>query len=75
MVEIKRCKRKIKRKTENIYKHNTRLNLDYFLGQRHHKKGLVDGLYVYQTSFGLASRQVLRCSQGTLLPLSVNPRY
>jgi hypothetical protein len=36
---------------------------------------VIDGLYVYQISFGLASGQVLRCSQGTLLPLSVNPRY
>jgi hypothetical protein len=35
----------------------------------------VEGVYLYQTSFGLASRQVLRCSQGTLLPSSVNPRY
>jgi hypothetical protein len=35
----------------------------------------VDGLYVDQTSFGHASGQVLRRSQGTLLPLSVNPRY
>jgi hypothetical protein len=29
MIKIKRYKRKIKRKTENIHKHNTRLNLDY----------------------------------------------
>jgi hypothetical protein len=35
----------------------------------------VDSLYVYQTSFGLASGQVLRRSQGILLPLSVNLRY
>jgi hypothetical protein len=31
-----------------------------------------DGVYAYQTSFGLARGQVLRRSQGTLLPLSVN---
>jgi hypothetical protein len=31
----------------------------------------VDGVYSYQTSIGLASGQVLRRSQGTLLPLSV----
>jgi hypothetical protein len=36
---------------------------------------IVDGVYVYQTSFGLASGQVLHRSQGTLLPLSVNTRY
>jgi hypothetical protein len=35
----------------------------------------VDGVYAYQVSFGLASGQVLCRSQGTLLPLSVNPRY
>jgi hypothetical protein len=35
----------------------------------------VDSVYAYQTSFGLASRQILRRSQGTLLPSSVNPRY
>jgi hypothetical protein len=35
----------------------------------------VDGVHVYQVSFGLASGRVLRRSQGTLLPLSVNPRY
>jgi hypothetical protein len=35
----------------------------------------VDGVYSYQTSIGLASGQVLCCSQGTLLPSSVNPRY
>jgi hypothetical protein len=36
---------------------------------------IVDGVYSYQTSIGLASGQVPRRSQGTLLPLSVNPRY
>jgi hypothetical protein len=36
---------------------------------------VVDGLYVYQNSFGLASGQVLHRSQGTLLPLRVNLRY
>jgi hypothetical protein len=35
----------------------------------------VEGVYAYQVSFGLASGQILRRSQGTLLPLSVNPRY
>jgi hypothetical protein len=43
--------------------------------QQCQKKGLVDGWLLYQSSFGLASRQVLRRSQGTLLPSSVNPRY
>jgi hypothetical protein len=36
---------------------------------------IVDGLYSYQTSLGLAGGEVLRRSQGTLLPSSVNPRY
>jgi hypothetical protein len=36
---------------------------------------LVDGVYAYPISFGLASGQVLYRSQVTLLPLSVNPRY
>jgi hypothetical protein len=53
----------------------TRLNLDYLFPATVPKKGLVDGICLYQTSFGLASEQVLRHSQGTLLPLSVNPRY
>jgi hypothetical protein len=35
----------------------------------------VDSVYSYQTSFGLASGQVLCRSQRTLLPSSVNPRY
>jgi hypothetical protein len=35
----------------------------------------VDGVYSYQTAIRLASGQVLRRSQGTLLPSSVNPRY
>jgi hypothetical protein len=41
MVEIKRCKRKIKRKTD-IYKYNTRLNLNYsFPGNGARKGGLL----------------------------------
>jgi hypothetical protein len=36
---------------------------------------VVDGVYEYPISFGLASGQVLCRSQGTLLPSSVNPRY
>jgi hypothetical protein len=36
---------------------------------------IVDCVYSYQTSIGLASGQVPRRSQGTLLPSSVNPRY
>jgi hypothetical protein len=51
------------------------LNLNHFPRQWRQKKGLVDGVYSYQTSFGLASGQVLSRSQGTLLPSSVNPRY
>jgi hypothetical protein len=35
----------------------------------------VDGVYAYPTSFGLASGHVLRRSQGTVLPSSVNPRW
>jgi hypothetical protein len=42
--KFKICKRKIKRKTENIHKRNTTLNLDYlFPGNGARKKGLVDG--------------------------------
>jgi hypothetical protein len=36
---------------------------------------IVEGVYSYQTSIGLASEQVPCLSQGTLLPSSVNPRY
>jgi hypothetical protein len=35
----------------------------------------VDGWLSYQSWFGLTSVQVHHRSQGTLLPLSVNPRY
>jgi hypothetical protein len=31
---------------------------------------IVDGVYSYQTSYGFASGQIPRCSQGTLLPSS-----
>jgi hypothetical protein len=42
MIKIKRCKRKIERKTENIHKCNTRLNLDYFFpGNGTRKRGLL----------------------------------
>jgi hypothetical protein len=34
----------------------------------------IDGVDAYQVSFGLASVQVHRRSQGTLLPLNVNPK-
>jgi hypothetical protein len=33
--------------------------------------GLVDGVYSYQTSYGFASGQIPRRSQGILLPISV----
>jgi hypothetical protein len=36
---------------------------------------VVDGVYAYPISFGLASGQVLHRSQGTLLPSIVNRRY
>jgi hypothetical protein len=39
MIKIKRCKRKIKRKTENIHKRNTRLNLDYLFPATAPEKG------------------------------------
>jgi hypothetical protein len=35
----------------------------------------VDGVNAYQVSFGLASLQVHHRRQGSLLPLSVSPRY
>jgi hypothetical protein len=34
----------------------------------------VDGVYSYQTSYGSASGQIPRCSQGTLLPSSGEPK-
>jgi hypothetical protein len=34
----------------------------------------VDGVYSYQTSYGFASRQIPRRSQGTLLPSSGEPK-
>jgi hypothetical protein len=41
MIKIKRWKRKIKRKTENIHKRNTRLNIDYlFPGNSARKRAL-----------------------------------
>jgi hypothetical protein len=42
------------KKTENIHKSNKRSNLDHlFPGSGARKRGLVDGVYAYQTSFGL----------------------
>jgi hypothetical protein len=35
----------------------------------------VDGAYSYQSSYGFASRQIPRRSQGALFPRVVNPRY
>jgi hypothetical protein len=43
MVKIKRSKRKIKRKIENIYKRNTTLNLDYLFPGNNARNGVVDG--------------------------------
>jgi hypothetical protein len=37
----------------------------------HQSSTAVDGVYSYQTSYGFASGQIPRRSQGTLLPLSV----
>jgi hypothetical protein len=34
----------------------------------------VDGVYSYQTSYGFASGQIPRRSQGILLPSSVEPK-
>jgi hypothetical protein len=39
MIKIKRCKRKIKRKTENTHKRNTGLILDYLFPGNGAKKG------------------------------------
>jgi hypothetical protein len=39
MIKIKRCKRNIKRKTENIHKRNTRLNFDYLFPAAAPEKG------------------------------------
>jgi hypothetical protein len=73
MIEVKRCKRKSKEKLKNIHKKSdTRSDLDcLFPGNSARKKGLVDSVYSYQSSFGFASGQIPRRSQGTLLPLSV----
>jgi hypothetical protein len=38
------------------------------------KKGLVDGRLSYQSSYGFASGQIPRRSQGTLLPSSGEPK-
>jgi hypothetical protein len=51
------------------------LDLQYRRPVNRSRNRSVDGVYSYQTSFGLASGQVLHRSQGTLLPSSVNPRY
>jgi hypothetical protein len=69
--------KKIKRKTEktNSQKSDTRLDLDcLFPGNGARKRGLVDGVYSYQTSYGFASGQIPRRSQGTLLPSSGEPK-
>jgi hypothetical protein len=69
--------KKIKRKTEktNSQKSDTRLDLDcLFPGNGARKRGLVDGVYSYQTSYGFVSGQIPRRSQGTLLPSSGEPK-
>jgi hypothetical protein len=47
------------------------LDHDYLFPGNSARKGLVDGEYSYQTSYGIASRQIPHHSQATLLPLSV----
>jgi hypothetical protein len=37
-------------------------------------KMIVDGVYSYQSSYGFTSGQIPRCSQGTLLPSSGEPK-
>jgi hypothetical protein len=66
MIKVKRRKRKSKEKLKNIHKRSdTRLDVDCLLpGNGARKKGLVDGVYSYQTSYGFASEQIPRRSQG-----------
>jgi hypothetical protein len=67
--------KKIKRKTEkNHKKSDTRLDLIACSPATVPKKGLVDGVYSYQTSYGFASGQIPHRSQGTLLPSSGEPK-
>jgi hypothetical protein len=51
-----------------MFKHGG--DVDGEKGQRCQKKGLVDGRLSYQSSYGFASGQIPRHSQGTLLPSS-----
>jgi hypothetical protein len=76
MIKVKRRKRKSKEKLKNIHKRSdTRLDVDCLLpGNGARKKGLVDGVYSYQTSYGFASEQIPRHSQGTFLPSSGEPK-
>jgi hypothetical protein len=75
MIKVKRCKRKQKEKLKNIHKEAI---LDWILiaysPAMAPKKGLVDGVYSYQTSYGFASEQIPCRSQGTLLPSSGEPK-
>jgi hypothetical protein len=68
--------KKIKRKLKNNHKKAIQ---DWILiacspATAPRKKGLVDGVYSYQSSYGFASGQISRRSQGTLLPSSGEPK-
>jgi hypothetical protein len=63
------AKRKTKRKLKIFTKSNKRLNLDHlFPDNGARKRGLVDGIYVYQTSFGLQVDKSFVVVKGPFFP-------
>jgi hypothetical protein len=49
--------------------------VEAILESNHYETLTIDVIYAYQTSFGLQADRILHSSQGTVFPLSVNPRY
>jgi hypothetical protein len=76
MIKIKRCKIKIKRKTENNHKRNTRLNLDYlFPGNAARKRGLFMVYICVKVKVDLQADKSPIVVKGPFFPRVVNPRY
>jgi hypothetical protein len=76
MIKIKRSKRKIKIKTENNNKRNTRLNLDYlFPGNGARKRGLLTVYIRVKVQVDLQADKSPVVVKGPFFPRVVNPRY
>jgi hypothetical protein len=77
MIEVKRCKRKVKRKTEKYsQKSDTRLDLDcLFPGNGARKRGLLMVDYRIKVHMDLQADKSTVVVKGPFFPRVVNPRY